>query len=88
MIIEGIYPESMMKSNDSISVRGDNCNLTWDKGVVLKKSWSDGWKVMLSCPTSKLIQIKLLLNDKVWMLGANYWFTIYSRANITVYPSF
>lgn len=43
---------------------------------------------MLACETSIKSNIKFLLNDKIWMLGPNYWFTVYARVNITIYPSF
>ena len=49
---------------------------------------NDTWVTMLNCPTGTRIQVKLLLNDKIWMLGANYWFIANDRANLTIYPSF
>lgn len=31
-------------------LRGDNCNLTWSKGIALKKTSPDTWSTALLCP--------------------------------------
>lgn len=45
--------------------------MTWSNGTQLSRKAPNVWNVMLACPTETLIQFKLLLNDKVWMMGAN-----------------
>ena len=46
------------------------------------------WTVLLSCPSNTTVQVKMLLNDKVWMLGGNQWFVAVNKAEVQVYPSF
>jgi len=43
---------------------------------------------MLPCPTNTTILVKLILNDKTWMLGGNQWFIANDKMNIIIYPSF
>jgi hypothetical protein len=48
--------------------------MTWSNGTQLSRKGPNNWYVMLACPTNTLIQFKVLLNDKVWMMGANQYF--------------
>ena len=88
VIFNGIYPDDRLNKTDKIYMRGDNCNLTWTSGVPLKHGTNNTWSTMLACPTGVGILIKLVLNDKVWMLGPNYWFVVNARSNLTILPSF
>lgn len=78
-----------MQSSSKIYLRGDNCNLNWSKGIELTKVSANTWNINISCAVnvSVKISIKLLVNDTVWMLGANHVFTVNST-EVKVYPSF
>ena len=84
------YPESKIPSHSNITLRGDNCNLTWSRGVAMKKVDTDTWSVALLCPTGVRISCKALINDSDWMMGANHIFIVSdgSSTNTTIYPSF
>jgi hypothetical protein len=74
VVFNGIYPDAHLAKNDKVYLRGDNCNLTWTTtGVPMSHSGNDTWSTMLLCPTGVLIQVKLVLNDKIWMMGGNFW---------------
>lgn len=80
-----------MPAGSIIYLRGDNCNLTWTKGVPLKKTAANTWATSMLCPNDVAINVKLLINDTKWMMGANYNFMIKaneSSPTITIYPSF
>lgn len=73
---------------DQIYIRGDNCNLSWNEGVPLRHSGNNTWSIILACPIGVRIQVKLLLNDKIWMMGPNYLFIATEKSNLTITPSF
>ncbi len=90
-VFTALYPQSNLTASSQIFLRGDNCNLNWNKGVSLKKTGLDTWSTSILCPVDTKISVKLLVNDTKWMMGANYVFTIsasQSSPNITIYPSF
>ena len=87
VIFVGIYPDANLHSG-SISIRGDNCNLNWSKGVSLKKNATDTWVTSLLCPENQTISVKLLANDTTWMMGANYVFVGKSGLTVNIFPSF
>lgn len=82
----GYYPDSAL-AGQKIYIRGDNCNLTWTKGVELNRTAANEWKTALLCPENVTISVKLLLNDSQWMFGNNYIFTGGARS-VDIYPSF
>ena len=84
------YPDTNISSNWNITLRGDNCNLTWSKVVPMKKMGKDTWSTALLSPIDTKISCKVLINDHDWMMGANHVFTVSgsSSANTTIYPSF
>ena len=64
------YPDSNL-GGKKIFIRGDSCNLTWNKGIELNHTSSNEWMTALMCPEDVVINIKLLLNDTTWMFGKN-----------------
>jgi predicted alpha/beta superfamily hydrolase len=88
VVFTGIYPDEKLQPTDKIYLRGDNCNMTWNSGSPMKLTSANTWSLMLLCPTNTTIQVKLLLNDKNWMMGANKWFIANDRLTVTIYPSF
>lgn len=81
----GQYP---FRPNDQVFVRGDNCGLSWDRGSQMQCNGSSA-TIILQCPPSTQISIKLLLNDQVWMRGANAVFDSSSGGGtIEVFPWF
>lgn len=86
------YPEANLVDGSQIYLRGDNCNLTWTKGVPVKKIGTDNWATAMLCPTDVKINVKVLVNDTKWMMGANHQFIV-STANpdsstVTIFPCF
>lgn len=71
VVFKGVYPDQKLNKNDQIYIRGDNCNLTWNAGIPLSRNGNNTWSTMLACPTGVRIQAKLVLNDKIWMMGPN-----------------
>jgi hypothetical protein len=67
---EVYYPDSKL-NNGKVFLRGDNCNLTWTKGLLMNKTSTNQWKIALLCPENNTISVKALLNDSNWMLGSN-----------------
>lgn len=88
VVFTGVYPDAHLAKTDKVYLRGDNCNLTWTAGVPMSHSANDTWTTMMSCQTGIIIQVKLVLNDKIWMMGGNFWFIVNSRSTMTIYPSF
>jgi hypothetical protein len=63
------YPRKI----SSMYLRGDQCALSWDKGVEMKSVGDNKWSVSINCPPSAdKIEMKVLVDDKVWMLGSNH----------------
>ena len=75
------YPESLIP-NSNLTIRGDACNLTWNKGAKINKNGEDTWMTSFLCEDNKKVSVKVLLNDTVWMMGANQIFT--SKNGLTV----
>jgi hypothetical protein len=70
----GIYPDGKLLMSDKIYVRGVSCGLTWSDGQSLTRVGSNTWKITLNCSKNTTNIVKLLLNDKTWMIGSNYRF--------------
>ena len=83
-----MYPDDKLHITDKIYVRGVSCNLTWSDGQPLIRIDSNTWKITLKCPKNTINIVKLLLNDRTWMIGSNYEFEIINSTNFTVFPSF
>lgn len=82
------YPDDKLNATDKLYMRGDNCDMTWEKGILMAKASPNKWNVTLACPKNTTVQFKILLNDKIWQMGANEWFSIPERQNYNLYPSF
>jgi len=80
------YPDSNL-NGQKIYLRGDNCNLTWNKGVLLNRTATNQWQAALLCGDNATISVKALLNDTTWMFGGNKVFKGGDR-NVDIYPSF
>jgi hypothetical protein len=83
------YPKANLQSS-LITIRGDNCGLTWNKGFLLQQSGTDTFVVDMTCPKNVVISVKILENDTNWMLGQNYVFTATTDTptNFQIFPSF
>lgn len=44
-----LYPEDKIGAS-GLYLRGDNCNLAWNKGVAMKKVSANTWSTSLLCP--------------------------------------
>lgn len=57
--------------NNSIYLRGDGADLSWEKGVMLKNVRFDEWVWETNTPFSKC-EFKVLINDRQYELGENH----------------
>lgn len=85
--IQALYPKKLT----SLYLRGDNCGLSWDKGIKLNLASSfqtqpingtvagEGYVysgvITCSSATSK-VEVKVLVEDKTWMIGSNHHINI------------
>lgn len=91
-----IYPSTGKVS--SIFLRGNGCGLNWDKGLHMSLTAGENmWESVIQCSSAdtadlnKVLEVKVLVGDKDWMIGANHHIDIASSAgNITdtLYPWF
>lgn len=80
------YPDTNLNAQ-KIYLRGDNCNLTWNKGVLLNHTSPNQWQGAFLCPENGTISVKAVLNDTAWMFGGNNIFKGGDRT-VEIYPSF
>lgn len=57
--------------NNTIHIRGNGANLSWDKGTPMKNSKTDEWIWECDCTFSKA-EFKVLINDKIYESGPNH----------------
>jgi len=70
-------------------VRGDACGLNWDKGVAMTRlKGTDQFTINLDCDATTKFEVKLLVKDSTWMLGANHHVDLSQESTLTVYPWF
>ena len=79
------YPDIHLKGK-IVYLRGDNCNLTWNKGVILSQSASNEWSTALLCPENITISVKAMVGES-WMIGSNFVFMGGSK-QVDIYPCF
>lgn len=93
--ITAAYPKKLA---GSVYLRGDGCGLNWDKGLAMEihtlrgsNNATDGayaYSATVNCDAStKALEVKVLLNDKQWMLGANHRISTLSGEQM-MYPWF
>ena len=44
-----IYPDDKIGTS-TVSIRGSSCNMTWNKGIPLKKIQANMWATSMLCP--------------------------------------
>ena len=73
VLLKVIYP-SMVENGSSLFVRGSGCGLNWNSGRYLYPSEkSTLWTIELDCDdTIPILEVKVLVHDRIWMLGANH----------------
>jgi len=77
----------------SLYIRGNGCGLNWNSGTLMKNVDDITWAVQLICPiteTNTTVELKVLINDQVWMLGSNHHYKPSSKTNLdsVLYPWF
>lgn len=60
--------------NNSIFLRGNGANLSWDKGIMLLNTRSDEW-VWQTDQSFNSCEFKVLINDSQYELGDNHILT-------------
>jgi len=89
--VEAIYPKDV----GNLFLRGSDCGLNWDSGIRMQKeAIKDGfkWTQVVQCDTSLKapLEVKVLINDNQWMLGANAFINMNSNSTgaSEIYPWF
>ena len=57
--------------NNSIYLRGEGAELSWERGIILKNIKADEWIWETSLPFTKC-EFKVLINDRQYELGENH----------------
>jgi predicted alpha/beta superfamily hydrolase len=94
-----LYDSSNLSPTDKLSLRGDACGATWQRGPVLKATKADHFETVLQCDASlvdsgKVLQFKSIVNGNVWQVGPNVQLRLVSSApnqsawNFTSTPGF
>ena len=86
------YPKDV----DTLFLRGSGCGLNWDSGVRMTKTANkDGsfeWSQHVECASSEKgpLEVKVLIADNRWMLGANAFIDLSANSTATsdIYPWF
>lgn len=71
--------------NNSIFIRGNGPNLSWDKGIMLRNTRPDEWVWEINQPF-KSCEFKVLINDSQYEQGDNHILTCENCIEYT--PSF
>jgi predicted alpha/beta superfamily hydrolase len=93
------YPHSQLSSRSSLYLRGDNLGLNWSSGIKIANTGSvirtDQWEVDLSFSSNqagKNLEMKVLVDDSVWMIGSNFITMIPNQTEkattVNIYPWF
>lgn len=67
------YPKSI-----TLYLKGDKCGLNWDKGIKMTQqqqqqlTQNNQYTIDINCPIGTKVEMKVLIDDKIWMLGSNH----------------
>jgi hypothetical protein len=68
-----LYPKDL----GAVFLRGSDCGLSWEKGLLMdKEKVADGYKYSLSVSCAAIttpLEVKVLIADERWMLGPNFF---------------
>lgn len=67
---------------NTMFIRGNTCDLYWDKGIAMENIGNNIWKWETTSKCND-IEFKLLINDETWSEGENFTATAYSQNYIT-----
>mmetsp|Transcript_30484 Transcript_30484/g.76526 ORF Transcript_30484/g.76526 Transcript_30484/m.76526 type:complete len:414 (-) Transcript_30484:86-1327(-) len=74
LLVRVLYPEAQLQGGQ-LYLRGDGLGLSWDSGKLLRQVSADVWEMTLfysaQSDAGQLLQVKPLVGDRVWKLGAN-----------------
>lgn len=84
--VTAYYPKTSM----SLFLRGSGCGLNWDKGILMTHTTGQSsWSLDINCPIGTKVEMKVLVDDKVWMLGSNHHVdTSISSSATEIFPWF
>ncbi|KAJ5072162.1 putative conserved membrane protein [Anaeramoeba ignava] len=76
LLINLFYPYENLDKNSHLFLRGDDCGLNWDSGIQMKSDPDNNLfflsiDVDSSCSGNEL-QMKALVDDNDWQIGANF----------------
>jgi len=85
------YPQNQVGSSQ-LYLRGDNLGLSWSEGELLEYDNDNSWSVTLEYDSShagEQLQMKVLVDDTTWQLGANSQVEVPSESSsVILYPFF
>lgn len=90
-VIESYYPRVL----ETLYIRGSDCGLNWDRGF--KMDCSETTEQVYKCSYSvtcderdvETLEVKVLIDDKIWMLGSNHHISLGGSNNTEeIYPWF
>ena len=56
---------------NSLYIRGEGANLSWEKGILMENAGDDEWSWSTSSVPDQLV-FKFLVNDEIWSAGDNF----------------
>ena len=72
-----------------LTLRGDQCGLSWSSDTSLTQTSADTWTAQLSCDTSDVLMNFKVRGAGVWQVGANEMVKLsQSNSCVDVYPWF
>ncbi|KAJ1430975.1 Alpha/Beta hydrolase protein [Ochromonadaceae sp. CCMP2298] len=88
VLVEAQYPTDL----GALFLRGSDCGLSWDKGLLMDKSkategYTYSLSVSCSATATQPLEVKVLIADDRWMLGANHFIPQHSNGT-ALYPWF
>lgn len=76
----------------SLYLRGNGCGLSWDKGVQMAVEVVDNghykYTADVRCVGETALEVKVLVNDQTWMIGANHHVNTVASNATEIYPWF
>jgi len=83
--INAYYPKPLT----GLYLRGNACGLNWKSGIQMTAAGNNMWTTTVNCDTSiSAVEVKVLVSDKLWMLGANHHFNSDVGNTTEIYPWF
>jgi hypothetical protein len=67
---------------NSLFIRGEGANLSWEKGILMENAGDDEWSWSTSSVPDRLV-FKFLVNDDIWSAGDNFTIVVGETSILT-----